>query len=220
MTPTIGARYRSRHPEIEAVRLTAETFHELVATIPGPWLARAHEGDSIDPMHLRIRVRPFASLSQRAAVGDWIVRDEAGEWRAYHADEFAGRFQAVGVPGETEETERGSSSESVESSEAIYFFTVAFAAEADSDAFGQLVLREGLQSLGRPRAEPGPAGTFVVNTADRTVRINWQAATREQAVAEAIAYVEARTGHPATLGTDPDWDRIEPQPVDARDRQR
>jgi hypothetical protein len=210
MSEAIGARYRLRHPEVEAVRLSAETFGRLVRAMPAEWFYGALNGDGAEPMQLLMRVSPGASNYVKAVEGDWVARNTHGEWSAYPPEEFARRFQLasdledVGVEDEGARHLGGSG-------EKIFFFTLALDADADAGALGRHALGEGFAQFSRSPTEKGPAGTYVVNTVDRTVRINWRAACRHQAVAEAAAYVEARTGSPVALGSDPEWDDIEPQ---------
>lgn len=95
ITTPIGTRYRCRHPEIEAVRLSAETFGRLVRALPAEWFYGAHNGDGTEAMQLLIRIYPGASDCAKALDGDWVTRNAHGEWDAYSHEEFAARYEVV-----------------------------------------------------------------------------------------------------------------------------
>lgn len=126
---------------------------------------------------------------------------EARNW--LRAADRAGLLAPAGDDTEAETTEM--------TTEQIHFFTLAFGPEADAGALGVHTRKAFLESLGKPNLGETPATTYVVNTVDHTVRINWRAASREEAISKAIRYVEAHLGQPVTIGSDPIWDRIAPQ---------
>ncbi len=95
MSAPIGARYRCRHPEVEAVRLSGETFDRLVRAIPAEWFYGAHNGEGSEVMQILIRIYPGSPACATALEGDWITCDTLGEWNSYSPEEFAGRYEVV-----------------------------------------------------------------------------------------------------------------------------
>lgn len=95
ITTPIGTRYRHRHPEVEAVRLSAETFGRLVRTLPAEWFYGAYNGEGGKPLQLLLRIYPGASDCVKVIEGGWVTRNIQGEWSAFSPEEFAERYEVV-----------------------------------------------------------------------------------------------------------------------------
>ena len=82
--------YRTRSLKVHAVQLTISSFGEIVRWLPDEKFAGG--GTWKGGVHLLIFVAG-GEAHQTAREGDWIVRDQWGEFSAYTADEFAAMYE-------------------------------------------------------------------------------------------------------------------------------